>query len=78
MITTFLNAVSIKEQVPLSTLLSRLGYQPAKSSGDEQLYFNVLRDAETRPTFAINTQLDMWFDRFTKKGGDIIDFGMVY
>ncbi|MEJ5962894.1 hypothetical protein [Pedobacter immunditicola] len=78
MITTFLNAVSIKEQVPLSTLLSRLGYQPAKSSGDEQLYLNVLRDAETRPTFAINTQLDMWFDRFTKKSGDIIDFGMAY
>jgi len=78
MITTFLNAGSIREQVSLSMLLSRLGYQPAKSSGDEKLYLNVLRDTETSPTFAINTQLGMWFDRFTKKSGDIIDFGMAY
>jgi hypothetical protein len=59
-------------------LLLRLGYQPAKSSCDEQLYLNVLRSTETSPTFAINTQLGMWFDRFTKKSGDIIDFGMAY
>jgi hypothetical protein len=78
MITTFLNAGSIREQVSLSMLLSKLGYQPAKSSGDEKLYLNVLRDTDTSPTFAINTQLDMWFDRFTKKSGDIIDFGMAY
>ncbi len=78
MITTFLNAGSIREQVSLSMLLSRLGYQPAKSSGDEKLYVNVLRDTDSSPTFAINTQLDMWFDRFTKKSGDIIDFGMAY
>ncbi len=78
MITNFLNAGSIREQVSLSMLLSRLGYQPAESSGDEMLYLNVLRDTETSPTFAINTQLGMWFDRFTKKSGDIIDFGMVY
>ncbi len=78
MITTFLNAGSIREQVPLSMLLLRLGYQPAKSSGDEQLYLNVLRDTETSPTFAINTRLGMWFDRLTKKSGDIIDFGMAY
>jgi hypothetical protein len=78
MITSFLNAASIREQVSLSLLLSRLGYQPAKSSGDEQLYLNVLRSTETSPTFAINTRLGMWFDRLTKKSGDIVDFGMAY
>ena len=78
MITTFLNSASTREQVSLSMLLSRLGYQPAKSSGDEKVYLNVLRDTETSPTFAINTQLGMWFDRLTKKSGDIIDFGMAY
>lgn len=78
MITTFLNAGSLREQVSLSMLLSRLGHQPARSSGEEQLYKNVLRDAETSPTLAINTRLGIWFDRFTKKSGDIIDFGMAY
>ncbi|KAA8476861.1 hypothetical protein BDE36_1284 [Arcticibacter tournemirensis] len=78
MITSFLNAGSIRERVPLSMLLSRLGYQPAKSSGDEQLYLNVLRNAETSPTFAINTQLGVWFDRLTKKSGDLVDFGLAY
>ena len=78
MITTVLNADSVREQITLDMLLSRLGYQPAKSFGDEQLYLNVLRDAEPSPTFAINTRLDMWFDRLTKKSGDIVDFGMAY
>lgn len=78
MITPFLNAGTIREQVPLSVLLSKLGHQPAKSTGEEQLYLNVLRNSETRPGLAVNTQLGIWFDRFTKKSGDIIDFGMAY
>ena len=69
---------STKEQVSLCRLLSRLGYSPAKISGNEQLYQNVLRSPETRPTFAVNSQLGVWFDHQTKKGGDIIDFGLAY
>lgn len=72
------DADSTKEQVSLCGLLSRLGHSPAKSSGNEQLYQNVLRSSETRPTLAVNSQLGVWFDRQTKKGGDIIDFGRAY
>jgi hypothetical protein len=78
MITTISNAASIREQASLSMLLSRLGHQPAKSSGEEELYLNVLRDTEIIPTFIINSRLGIWFDRLTKKSGDIVDFGMVY
>lgn len=74
----FLNPGSIREQVTMSMLLSHLGHQPIISTGDELLYRNVLRDAEAVPTLAINTRLGVWFDRITKKSGDIIDFGMTY
>lgn len=76
--TTFLNPGSIKEQVPLSKLMVCMGYKPIKSNGDEQLYLNVLRPNEVKPTFLVNTQLDVWYDQLTKKGGDVIAFGMTY
>ena len=66
------------EQASLCGLLSQLGHRPAKSSGDELLYQNVLRKCEASPTFAVNTQLGLWFDRLTKKSGDILDFGLAY
>lgn len=76
--TSFLNPGSIKDQVTLSELIACLGYKPTKSNGDEQLYLNVLRNDEAKPTFLINTQLDVWYDRLTKKSGNIIDFGLAY
>lgn len=78
MLTKIADACSNQEQVSLCGLLSRLGHSPAKSSGNEQLYQNVLRSSETKPTFAVNNQLDVWFDHQTKKSGDIIDFGLAY
>ena len=76
--TTFLNSGSIREQVPLRTLLNHLGHKPAKINGVEQLYFNVLKGTESKSTFIVNDQLNIWYDRLTKKSGDVIDFGLAY
>ncbi|MBT2560111.1 hypothetical protein J7E50_02600 [Pedobacter sp. ISL-68] len=73
-----LSAESLREQVRLGNLLARLGFKPLKTSSDEALYLNVLRASEIKPSFTINTRLDIWFDHLTKKSGDIIDFGMAY
>ncbi|PYF74576.1 hypothetical protein B0O44_10321 [Pedobacter nutrimenti] len=76
--TTFLNAGSIREQVPLCALLNHLGHKPAKINGDEHLYFNVLKSAESKSIFLVNDQLNIWYDRLTKKSGNVIDFGIAY
>lgn len=76
--TTFLNAGSTREQVPLCALLNHLGHKPAKINGNEHHYFNVLKNAETKSTFVVNDQLNIWYDRLTKKSGNVIDFGVAY
>lgn len=76
--TTSLNASSAMEQVSLSKLMARLGYKPTRSNGDEDLYLNVLRTGKIKPTFLVNTKLDVWYDRSNKKSGNLIDFGLAY
>lgn len=67
---------SVGDQATLFGLLSRLGYHPAKSSGEELLYKNVLHKFEKVPTLVVNSELGLWFDRLTKRSGDILDFGL--
>jgi hypothetical protein len=59
-------------------LLDHLGHKPAKIKGDEHLYFNVLKGTESKSTFIVNDQLNIWYDRLTKKSGNVIDFGLAY
>jgi len=74
----FLNAKELKEQASLVDLLARLGFQPVKKSTREHLYRSMLRDSDTKPSFSVNDELGMWFDHGTRKGGNIIDFGLAY
>lgn len=73
-----IDAKDIREQVSLAGLLGRLGYQPQRSSGQEQLYISMLRDSDTDPSFAVNDQLGVWFDHGEGRGGNIIDFAIAY
>ena len=72
------NASDIKEQVSLADLLSSLGYKPEKRSGKELLYISMLRVTDTNPSFSVNQELNVWYDHGSGKGGNIIDFAMVY
>ena len=76
--TQFLNANEIKQQVSITDLLARLGHQPNKKSGKEFIYFSMLRDSDTKPSFCVNEELGVWFDHGMGKGGTVIDFGLLY
>jgi hypothetical protein len=76
--TNKLNAREIKDQVSLVDLLSRLGFKSLRTSGQELLYFSMLRDSDTKPSFAVNDNLGAWYDHGQGKGGTIIDFGMAF
>lgn len=73
-----LNAKDIKEQVSLVDLLTSLGHEPAKRAGRELIYISMLRDSDTKPSFSVNKELNVWYDHSTAKGGNIIDFAMAY
>lgn len=73
-----INASSIKEQVSLVDLLERLGFSPLRRSGGELFYLSMLRDSDTKPSFTVNEQLNVWYDHGMGKGGTLIDFGQLY
>lgn len=71
--------LSIEEvrQVDLVNYLSDLGHQPIKIRGGNYWYLSPLRDEKT-PSFKVNIKLNRWFDFGLGKGGNIIDFGVLY
>lgn len=73
-----LNVADVKEQVSLVSLLERLGFEPCRRSGKETLYLSMLRDNDTKPSFAVNEELNVWYDHGMGKGGTLIDFGQLY
>lgn len=73
-----INPTALKQEVSLSALLSRLGYQPARKSGPEQYYQSILRPDDRTPSFTVNDHLGAWYDHGSGKGGNLIDFGLAY
>jgi hypothetical protein len=57
--------------------LLALGYKPTRISGHHYWYLSPLRDEKT-PSFKVNKTLNRWYDFGEGKGGNIIDFGILY
>jgi hypothetical protein len=73
-----ISAKDVKERVSIVDLLSRLGYEPAKRARNEHLYLSMLRDSDSTPSFSVNDRSGTWYDFGEGKGGNIIDFGLLY
>lgn len=73
-----LTAKELKEQGSLVDLLSRLGFQPVPRRGREKMYYSMLRKDDSNPSFSVNDDIGVWFDHGLGKGGNIIDFGLLY
>jgi Toprim-like/CHC2 zinc finger len=57
--------------------LSTLGYKPSKVSRNDYWYLSPFRDEKT-PSFKVNRKMNRWYDFGDGKGGNIIDFGILY
>ena len=70
---------SIEEarQTDMVEYLSKLGHEPAKIRGVDYWYLSPLREERT-PSFKVNRKLNRWYDHGLGKGGNIIDFAILY
>lgn len=68
----------LKEQVSIVDLLARLGYKPVRKYREEQFYHSMLQNSDTKDSFTVNDELGVWFDHGTRKGGNIVDFGVAF
>lgn len=61
----------------LCNYLSSLGYNPVKTINVDYWFHSPLRE-EHKPSFKVNQKLNLWFDNGLGKGGNLIDFGILY
>jgi len=71
-----MNAKQAK-QIPLEEILHRLGYQPIEENREELLYSSPFRQ-EKSASFFLNTAKNVWHDFGHGKGGNVVDFIMIY
>jgi hypothetical protein len=74
----FLNVLELKQQASLVDLLAKLGFKPVKKNAREHFYYSMLRTTDSKPSFSVNDELGVWFDHGTRKGGNIVDFGLAF
>lgn len=70
---------SIEEarQIDIVNYLSKLGYEPVKIRRLDYWYLSPLREEKTA-SFKVNRKLNRWYDHGIGKGGNIIDFAILY
>ncbi|MEO8766395.1 MAG: CHC2 zinc finger domain-containing protein [Ginsengibacter sp.] len=54
-----------------------MGHEPSKIKGNDYWYSSPLRNEKT-PSFKVNRKLNRWYDHGLGKGGNIIDFAILY
>lgn len=63
--------------VDMVEYLAGLGHQPQKIKGTDYWYLSPLRKEKTA-SFKVNRKINRWFDHGIGKGGNIIDFAILY
>ncbi len=65
------------KEMDMVDYLSRLGFEPAKIRSVDYWYLSPLRNEKT-PSFKINRKLNRWYDHGLGKGGNLIDFAILF
>lgn len=64
-------------QMDMVSYLSSLGYEPDKIRNNDYWYFSPLRQEKT-PSFKVSRKLNRWYDHGMGKGGNLIDFAILF
>jgi len=65
------------KQIDLVNYLASLGHHPQKIRNQDYWYLSPMRIEKT-PSFKVNRSLNVWYDHGIGKGGNLIDFGILY
>lgn len=64
-------------EMDLVNYLSNIGYEPSKIRNNDFWYLSPFR-GEKVPSFKINRKINRWYDYGMGKGGNLIDFAIIY
>jgi DNA primase len=65
------------KEMDMVDYLSGLGYKPSKIRNADYWYLSPLRN-EKSPSFKVNRRLNRWYDHGLGKGGNLIDFAILF
>jgi hypothetical protein len=65
------------KQIDIVDYLASLNHHPQKVHNQDYWYLSPLRDEKTA-SFKVNRQMNIWYDHALGKGGDLVDFGILY
>lgn len=65
------------KQIDLVNYLTSAGHEPQKISRDDYWFLSPIRDEKTA-SFKVNRKLNVWYDFRIGKGGNFIDFGILF
>jgi len=65
------------KQLDIVDYLAKLGHSPVKVSGHNYWYLSPLR-LEKDASFKVDKKLNAWYDHGIGKGGNLVDFGILY
>lgn len=65
------------KQIDLVNYLAALGHYPKKIRNSDYWFLSPLRDEKT-PSFKVNQSINSWYDHGIGKGGNLVDFGILY
>ncbi|MBF9252256.1 toprim domain-containing protein [Pontibacter sp. 172403-2] len=70
-------SINEAKEMDMVDYLSGLGHEPAKIRNTDYWYLSPLRDEKT-PSFKVNRKLNRWYDHGLGKGGNLVDFAILY
>lgn len=65
------------KQMDMVDYLASLGHHPSMIRNSDYWYLSPLRTEKTA-SFKVNRKLNCWYDHGTGKGGNLVDFGILY
>ncbi|OLY91806.1 Toprim-like [Cnuella takakiae] len=63
--------------IDLVSYLETLGFSPQKVRGQDYWYCSPLRNEKT-PSFKVDRNKNLWYDHGIGKGGNLVDFGVLF
>ena len=70
-------SISEVKEMDMIDYLFKLGFQPVKIKGVDYWYLSPLRNEKTA-SFKVNRKINRWYDHGLGKGGNLIDFAILY
>ncbi|MGJ1327428.1 toprim domain-containing protein [Sphingobacterium multivorum] len=70
-------SISEAKQIDMVPYLSLIGFEPEKIRANDFWYRSPLR-IENTPSFKVNRKLNRWYDHGIGRGGNLIDFGILF